>query len=141
MESRLKEIIIFVSFLFVIILLGTAFKSFYPSLTGNVVLGNNVNNEEVTSAEEKVLISKDEMKVNYYGNLAVFGIIENIADTKLNYVEIQAKFYDFEHNILESRSKSISDLEVGEKWRFEVVYPNADLWRVVSYEIKLGEVA
>ena len=140
MRNKLKGTLAIIGMLVTVFMLGFAVRQFYPSLTGNVILGNG-NNTEIVPAEEKAVILNHSMKVNSYGNLAVSGLVENIANEELSYVEIKLKFYDFEHNVLETTSKSITNLEAGEKWRFEAVYPNTDIWKVVNYDIRLGEVA
>lgn len=136
MKNKVKKTIALIGMFVTVFMLGFAARQFYPNLTGNVVL----NEENIIPVEEKAAILNHSMNVNSYGNLAVSGIIENIANEKLNYVEVKVRFYDFEHNVLESTQKSISELDINEKWRFEIPYPNTDLWRVVNYEIKLGEV-
>jgi len=140
MKNKLKRTIALIGMFVTVFMLGFTARQFYPNLTGNVILGAKEEIEEIIPIEEKVVILNHSMKVNSYGNLAVSGLIENIGNEKLNYVEVKVKFYDFERNILETTSKSISELEIKEKWRFEIPYPNTDLWRVVGYDIKLGEV-
>ena len=139
MRNKLNGTLAILGLIVTMFILGFAVRQFYPNLTGNVILGNG-ENTEVIPVEQKAVILNNSMKVNSYGNLAVSGLVENIANGELSYVEIKLKFYDFEHNVLETTSKSITNLEAGEKWRFEVVYPNTDIWKVVNYDIKLGEV-
>jgi lipopolysaccharide export LptBFGC system permease protein LptF len=136
MESRLKEIIIFVCVLFGLIILGTIFNSLYLNPTGNVI-SNQVNPEKNT---EQIHILNHEMGNDTYGNLFVSGIVGNDADKNLSYVEIKVKFYDKEGNVLKTTSESINDLKDKEKWKFESIYPSFDTSNVASYEISVGEV-
>ena len=132
MDSGLKEIIIFVSFLSVLIIVGTCVKSLYLNPTGNVIS---------TPIElEQVKILNHSMENNTYDNLVVSGIVENIANKDLGYVEIKIKFYDNEGNVLRTTSESITDLKNSEKWRFESIYPSFDTSNVADYEISVGEV-
>lgn len=135
MESQFKEIIIFVCVLFTFIVFGTALKSLDLNLTGNVI-----SNNEVEETPEQVQMLSHEMKYNSYGNLIVSGVIGNIVDKDLGYVEIKIKFYDKEGNVLRTSSESIADLKKGEKWRFESAYPSFDTSNVIDYELSIGQV-
>jgi hypothetical protein len=135
MDSGLKEIIIFVCVLFGLIIIGTIFNSLYLNPTGNVI-SNQANFEKI----EQINVLSHEMGNDTYGNLVVSGIVENIANKNLSYVEIKIKFYDKEGNVLKTTSESISDLKDKEKWKFESVYPSFDSSKVASYEIRIGEV-
>ena len=136
MESRLKEIIIFVCVLFGLLILGTTLNSLYINPTGNVI--SNQVNPEKNIAQIKIL--SHEMGNDSYENLIVSGIAENIANKNLSYVEIKIKFYDKEGNVLKTTSESINDLKDKEKWKFESIYPSFDTSKVASYEISIGEV-
>lgn len=135
METRVKEILVFVGFLFLVIIAGTLFRNIAPKLTGEVVFDSELN-----QSQEKAEILSHEMAVNPNGYLAVSGIVENKVDSELNYVEVKVKFYNNEGNVLETTSESIFNLEKGERWKFESVYPKFDISKVSKYEVKLGEV-
>lgn len=132
MDSGLKEILIFVFILFGLIVFGTVLKSLYLNPTG-AVISNQTDSE-------KIIILNHEMKNDSYDNLVVSGIAENTVGRDLRYVEIKVRFYDSEGNVLKTTSESINDLRIGEKWKFESIYPSFDTRNVDNYELVVGEV-
>jgi hypothetical protein len=100
-------------------------------LTGNVILNDS---------EGEVTLLNSWKEYDSEGYLKIIGIVENSKEEKLSYVEVKIKFYDEENNIIKTTSENINELDAGERWKFESIYPNFDSSKVKDYEIKVGEV-
>lgn len=69
----------------------------------------------------------------------VYGVAENRSDKELEYVEIRARFYDEEGELLDSTVENIPDVTSGSQWEFEIEYPQRGeaAARVVDYELNV----
>lgn len=57
--------------------------------------------------------------------VTVWGIVRNVGDRTLTYVEIRATFFDAEGEELESVIENVDeDVTSGDEWPFEVEYPH-----------------
>ncbi|OVE84798.1 FxLYD domain-containing protein [Natronolimnobius baerhuensis] len=57
--------------------------------------------------------------------VTVWGVVRNIGERTLYYVEIRATFYDAEGEELESVIENVDDdVSTGEEWAFEVEFPH-----------------
>ncbi|MCL9815556.1 FxLYD domain-containing protein [Natronocalculus amylovorans] len=69
----------------------------------------------------------------------VEGIAENVSDRQLTYVEIQARFFDEDDELLDSTVEHINDVTAGRRWEFEIEFPRTGdaAERVVGYELEV----
>lgn len=88
--------------------------------------------------DEKLDIISDEWYREDY-SAGVRGTAKNVSGENLSYISIKVKFYDGNEALIESSLDNINDLGPGEKWRFDVVYPNTDAEKVSAYKIGVGE--
>lgn len=109
-----------------------------------VALPKIVINQPETDAS-KPLISDGKLRINDHflstgtgEELMVRGTAENIGVRTLSYAEVIISFRDANGNLIIKMSDKKSDLDVGEKWDFRVVYPTYDKERVSSYSIEIG---
>ena len=57
--------------------------------------------------------------------VTVWGVVRNVGDRTLTYVEIRATFFDAEGEELESVIENVDeDVTSGDEWPFEVEYPH-----------------
>jgi hypothetical protein len=57
----------------------------------------------------------------------VVGRIENTSGQLLSYLEINAKYYDADGNVIDNGMDNITDLEAGEKYKFKLYAPGEDV--------------
>jgi hypothetical protein len=71
--------------------------------------------------------------------LKVTGQAMNISSEKLNYAEVHVRFKDAQGAILQTGVENVADLNPGDVWDFEVLYPSSNTSEVDSYEISVGQ--
>lgn len=124
-----------------LILVGMFSSIFNPSET-TYQTGNVLDEEKqiIQESSEPLTILSHEMTYGEYGNLIVTGIAENTAGKQLSYAEINVKFLDSEGVLIDNWLDNVNDLDAGEKWKFEVIYPSLDSGEVADYKIAVGSV-
>lgn len=67
------------------------------------------------------------------------GIAENTSDRQLTYVELEARFYDEDEELLDSTVEHLDDVTAGRRWEFAIEYPRIgeDAAAVADYEIEV----
>ena len=73
------------------------------------VIHDELGRENVGTDEERVF---------------VIGVLENVGDRELSYVEIRATFLDEDGEDLETVIENVEDVTSGEQWHFEIEYPH-----------------
>ena len=71
--------------------------------------------------------------------VAVWGVVRNVGDRTLSYIEIRATFFDEDGEELESVIENVQeDVGTGSQWEFEVEFPDFGerAARVVAYELE-----
>lgn len=96
--------------------------------------------EFTTSDAEKVTILSHEMTTEGTCILKVIGRAENISSERLNYAEVDVRFKDAQGAVLEIGIENTTNLNPGDVWDFEVVYPSNNISDVASYEISVGTI-
>ncbi len=96
---------------------------------GRVISGVNNGPLKILSSEK---IYDD------YENVIIEGVAENTGNKKLNYAQLNAKFYDKEGNVIGSSFDNINDLGAGETWKFRISYWGADSYNINSYNLSVG---
>ena len=110
------------------------------SITGSAVREDEEDSSNDRESDEKIKILNHELTYGEYGTLSVTGTAENVVDRQLSYVEIRVKFYDEDGALIETFFDNINDLDAGEKWKFDVMYPGMDTYEVDDYDIGVGTV-
>lgn len=93
-----------------------------------------------TSGAEKLTFLSDQMTTSGMYVLKVTGRAKNISSEKLNYAEVDVRFKDARGAILQTGVENTADLNPGDVWDFEVIYPAANISKVASYEISAGTI-
>lgn len=72
--------------------------------------------------------------------VSVEGRAENTSEESFSYVEVRARFYNENGDLLESFLDNINDFESGQTWAFEIMYPavGEDAREVADYDIAVG---
>jgi len=72
--------------------------------------------------------------------VGVEGRAENTSDESFSYVEVRARFYNENGDLLESFLDNINDFGAGQTWAFEIMYPafGEDAQEVADYDIAVG---
>jgi hypothetical protein len=96
--------------------------------------------EFTTSEAETLTILSHEMTTGAMYILKVTGQAKNISSGKLNYAEVDVRFKDAQGVILQTGVENIADLNPGDVWDFEVLYPSSNISKVASYEISVGTI-
>lgn len=71
--------------------------------------------------------------------VVVWGVVRNVGDRTLSYVEIRATFFDEDGEELESVLENVDgDVSSGEEWQFDVEFPRfgEDAAAVATYELE-----
>ena len=102
--------------------------------------GYGSQKEFTTSEAEKLTILSHEMTTVGMYILKVTGQAKNSSSEKLNYAEVDVRFKDAQGAILQTGVENIADLNPGDVWDFEVIYPSANISKVASYEISVGTI-
>ena len=102
--------------------------------------GYGSQKEFTTSEAETLTILSHEMTTAGMYIMKVTGQAKNISSEKLNYAEVDVRFKDAQGAILQTGVENIADLNPGDVWDFEVIYPSANISRVASYEISVGTI-
>lgn len=66
--------------------------------------------------------------------LYIKGTAKNVSSSRLGYAEVKVKFYNAAGTLLDTSSDTITDLDPGETWSFEVMIFDEDQ-KVASYKI------
>lgn len=90
------------------------------------------------SGEEIEIVEHEISQGGEFEPISVEGVARNTGDSQLSYAEIRVRFYDSEGTLLESSIDNINDVDPGQQWRFEVVYPGMDGEEVAEYDIAAG---
>ena len=75
---------------------------------------------EMSSA--KLTQGKPVISTLEFGNVIVEGVVRNDGNAKAVRVEAEATFYDSSKTILGKYSDYIDELDVGEQWRYTIMY-------------------
>ncbi len=117
-----------------VLVAGTAALVSLAGCTGPV--GNdNDGPEEHVVIERSVLVRSnvgtDEERV------AVVGVAEKVSDRELSFVEIRARFFDEDEELLDSTVEVIDDVTEGTRWEFEIEFRHygEQAAMVVDYEL------
>lgn len=90
------------------------------------------------SSNEKLTILDSQLTYGDYGNLVIEGTAKNVAGKKLNYAELDAKFYDDAGAVLGTSLGNINNLGSEESWKFKIYYLGTDSYKVDHYTIDVG---
>jgi len=71
----------------------------------------------------------------YFRTAYVRGIAKNVGDARLDYAEVDVRFYDSQGNLLETGLDNILDLDPGMTWSFEVMGWDEN---IADYDIGVG---
>ncbi|NGM69922.1 hypothetical protein G6M89_13025 [Natronolimnobius sp. AArcel1] len=102
----------------------------------------NDNGEEITEPGDVDIIWDDLVRDDPGTDderVTVWGVVRNVGERTLYYVEVRATFYDADGDELESVIENVDDdVSSGEEWAFEVEFPHygeraAD---VATYELE-----
>ncbi|MXV62381.1 DUF3426 domain-containing protein [Natronorubrum sp. JWXQ-INN-674] len=106
------------------------------------------NGEEITEPGDVEIVWDDLVRENTGTEderVTVWGVVRNVGDRTLSYIEIRATFFDEAGEELESVIESV-DIDVdaaseqgpGEEWPFEVEFPRfgEDAAEVATYELE-----
>lgn len=85
--------------------------------------------------QQKVMIEKHEFYSEQY-SAGVRGIIENLTDETLSYVQINVYFFDSSDTRIGEGLDNVNDLSAGRRWEFDAMYLGQDPERIDSYEIQ-----
>jgi hypothetical protein len=88
-------------------------------------------------AEELTILSH-EMSATDFGIKVVKGQAKNTGTKNLSYAEVEVGFKDTHGMVLETSIDTVTDLNAGDTWNFEVMYLGRDDSNVTSYEITVG---
>ncbi|MFC4247516.1 FxLYD domain-containing protein [Natribaculum luteum] len=68
----------------------------------------------------------------------VWGVVRNDGDREINYLEIQATFFDENGDAIDSVIEHAEDVTSGEEWTFEIEFPQFGeaAARVADYELE-----
>ena len=68
----------------------------------------------------------------------VWGVLKNVGDRELSYVEISATFFDEAGEELDTVIENVEDVTSGEEWEFEIEYPHfgEEAAKVDDYELE-----
>ncbi|MEY7850696.1 FxLYD domain-containing protein [Natrarchaeobius sp. A-rgal3] len=100
------------------------------------------NGEEITEPADVEIAWSDLVRDNpgtEDERVYVWGVVRNVGDRTLNYLEIRATFFDGEGEQLESVIENVDeDVTSGEEWPFEVEFPRfgEEAADVDSYELE-----
>lgn len=75
-----------------------------------------------------------------YESLHIEGRAENVSDSRLDYVEVEARFYNEAGDQIETGLANTNDLDAGATWAFEIMFMGMgeDAREVASYDIGVG---
>ncbi len=111
----------------------------FSALIGdNNPTGETISNKQINSNSEPLTILSHNLDYTDYGGLMITGVAKNTGNKKLNYAQVDVKFYDAENNVLGNSFDNINNLGAGETWKFKVVYLGTDDYNVDSYNISVG---
>ncbi|SDQ35562.1 FxLYD domain-containing protein [Natronobacterium texcoconense] len=84
--------------------------------------------EEITEPGDVEIVWDDLVRDNpgtEDERVAVWGVVRNVGDRTLSYIEVRATFFDAESDELESVIENVDeDVTSGEEWAFEVEFPH-----------------
>lgn len=95
-------------------------------------------------SEQKLEILEHEMvredEGTDYESLTIEGRAENVSDSRLDYTEVQARFYNEQGDQIETGLANTNDLDAGATWAFEIMYVGMgeDARAVAEYDIGVG---
>lgn len=84
------------------------------------------NGEEITDPGDLEVVYADLGRDNpgtEDERVYVWGVVRNVGDRELSYVEISATFLDEEGEELDTVIERVEDVTSGEEWEFEIEYP------------------
>ena len=85
------------------------------------------NGEEITEPGDLEIVYADLGRDNpgtEEERVYVWGVVRNVGDRELSYVEISATFFDEEGEELDTVIERVEDVTSGEEWEFEIEYPH-----------------
>ncbi|EMA39653.1 FxLYD domain-containing protein [Halobiforma nitratireducens] len=108
-------------------------RAFLPLVVGSLTVGAGclefLDEEEEITDPGDVEIVWDDLVRDDPGTederVTIWGVVRNVGDRTLSYVEVRATFFDAESEELESVIQNVDqDVSTGEEWAFEVEYPH-----------------
>ena len=89
--------------------------------------GEGDDPQEAPADEEKVRIVEHELIRENVGteeeSVAVHGLATIVEDAEVEYVEIRARFYDEDEEVLDSTVEHVEDVTESTSWEFEIDFP------------------
>jgi hypothetical protein len=103
-------------------------------------ISGTFSNEElsVPASDSPIKILSQSMEKDDDGNLFIVGRAQNIINSKINYTEINAEFYNQAGNMITKSFDKKSDLEANQTWNFMIPYNGVASYEVASYNISVG---
>ncbi len=98
--------------------------------------------DEITEPGDVEIVWDDLIRYNpgtEEERVSVWGVIKNVGDRELNYIEIRATFFDAESTELETVIENVQgDVSSGEEWPFDVEFPHFGerAAEVTAYELE-----
>ncbi|WP_246999205.1 FxLYD domain-containing protein [Halosolutus gelatinilyticus] len=98
--------------------------------------------EEITEPGDVEIVYDDLVRENpgtEDERVYVWGVVRNVGERSLSYIEIRATFFDAEGEELESVIENVEeDVSSGEEWPFDVEFPHFGerAARVAGYELE-----
>jgi len=105
--------------------------------------GGDDGSDEATVQDDVEILEHELVREDEGGmaeQVSVEGRAENTSDESFSYVEIRARFYNEDGDLLDSFLDNINDFGAGQTWAFEVMYPGIgeDAQEVADYDIAVG---
>jgi len=100
------------------------------------------NGEEITEPGDVEIIWDDLARENPGTDderVVIHGVVKNVGERTLSYIEIRATFFDEEGEELEQVLENVdADVTSGEEWPFDIEFPRfgEDAAEVVTYELE-----
>lgn len=105
--------------------------------------GGGGGSDEATVQDDVEILEHELVREDEGGvaeQVSVEGRAENTSDESFSYVEVRARFYNQNGDLLDSFLDNINDFGAGQTWAFEVMYPaiGEDAQEVADYDIAVG---
>ena len=106
------------------------------SESDNTESGSANDNSGSDEPEQLVNLVEHEFYNEGQFDVGVEGVVENVSDQELSYVEVSVYFLDSEGTQIEEGLDNTSDLAAGRRWEFDATYLGDEADRIDSYEIE-----
>lgn len=91
-----------------------------------------------TPESPNLTILSHNMVIDEWGWATVEGTARNDGNTRIDYAEIDVRFYNSAGQLIDSSFTNILDVDPGQVWAFEVMCFGED---AVSYDIGVGDIS